>query len=504
VAIDQPTYDLLEGYHRVKWFAAGQEDLKYDTKPYFALMHKRTVLILELLKAGIKLFLCETDQVWLGDPVEYVLEHHAGADLVTYDDSKTQKDKLPCGGFLFLNPTQSTVVAWGTLVERHKKQMGNEQFLLQAILRQKPVGLKADFLPGEKFRNGIVLLQQKPVDVTGKLLIHANWMIGTAKKIAKLKEKSFWHLAADGTCKAAKAADTAEAVKIPALSNILPKAQDTFQAMSSEVLLLAQEMSRTAVSGGWVMLVLANKAFGELTQNWVCNLKRLGLEKRLQSTLFVAIDQPTYDLLEGYHRVKWFAAGQEDLKYDTKPYFALMHKRTVLILELLKAGIKLFLCETDQVWLGDPVEYVLEHHAGADLVTYDDSKTQKDKLPCGGFLFLNPTQSTVVAWGTLVERHKKQMGNEQFLLQAILRQKPVGLKADFLPGEKFRNGIVLLQQKPVDVTGKLLIHANWMTGTVKKMATLKSQGFWFVDSKDLCTPGAVSGPFFASSRSRLL
>eukprot|EP00961_Rhodomonas_salina_P055422 744940-Rhodomonas_salina.1 len=56
----------------------------------------------------------------------------------------------------------------------------------------------------------------------------------------------------------------------------------TLELVAEDVLFVATEISRqTLAEGGWVLLVIANKAFGELTKNWVCNLKRLGLENRL-------------------------------------------------------------------------------------------------------------------------------------------------------------------------------------------------------------------------------
>mmetsp|Transcript_66656 Transcript_66656/g.138959 ORF Transcript_66656/g.138959 Transcript_66656/m.138959 type:complete len:348 (-) Transcript_66656:71-1114(-) len=342
-------------------------------------------------------------------------------------------------------------------------------------------------------------------------MMHTNWMVGTETKLKSLKEKGLWLLGAEGACDLtyaskmktlelpAGAARTAAASKEVAVVApaaevaVASKEPATLDEMSQVVLHMAKEMTE---KGGWVLLILANKAFAELTQNWICNLRGLGLEKRLEQTLFVAIDQPTYDQLEGYQRVKWFSAGQGDLKYDTKPYYELMHKRTVLILDLLKQKSKIFLCETDQIWYSDPVAYVEKNHPSADIVTYDDGKGQKEKLPCGGFLFLNPTQHTIKLWGTLVEKHKKQMGNEQMLLKGLLPKKPEGMKLEWLPSDKFRNGRWYVdgfggKPNPKKV---VMMHTNWMIGTAIKVKTLKEKGLWFLTDKGACRVEYAGNP----------
>ena len=255
---------------------------------------------------------------------------------------------------------------------------------------------------------------------------------------------------------------------------------------------VAQARMLAGDRGGWVLLMLANAAYMELTRNWICNLKSLGLEHLVHSTLFVALDEPTYAQLEGYHRVPWFIAGEEPLEYGTPPYYDLMHRRTALVLELLRHDIRVFLCEADQAWAGDVVQYVDERHAGADIVTYDDSINQRGRLPCGGFLFLNPSPATLQLWQTLTERHAVEGGNEQLLLRQILFEKPRQARVHFLPAHKFRNGRPLQGKGPPMAAGTLFVHANWMVGTLTKAASLRENALWYAGENDTCLHEQVS------------
>lgn len=253
---------------------------------------------------------------------------------------------------------------------------------------------------------------------------------------------------------------------------------------SLNVVNLAREIAGDA--GGWVILMIVNDAYMGLARNWICNLKSLGLQHRLQSTLFVALDQPTYAELEGYHRVEWFVAGKGQLNYGTGPYYDLMHQRTALVLELLQQRIKVFLCEADQVWFEDIVEYVDSRYRGADIVTYDDSINQRGRLPCGGFLFLNPSRATVLLWDTLTTRHAEEMGNEQLLLKRILAENPRQARVDFLPADKFRNGMPLQGKAPPLAANTSFVHANWMVGTPKKSESLRENALWYVTDDGQC------------------
>jgi hypothetical protein len=46
--------------------------MKYGSKEYYNLMHKRTNLVLAFLENDISVFIGEVDQVWLVDPLRYI------------------------------------------------------------------------------------------------------------------------------------------------------------------------------------------------------------------------------------------------------------------------------------------------------------------------------------------------------------------------------------------------------------------------------------------------
>ena len=79
----------------------------------------------------------------------------------------------------------------------------------------------------------------------------------------------------------------------------------------------------------------------------------------LNSTLFIALDQASYDRMAGFNRFAWYGVSKSvAMKYGSQDYFGLMHRRTKLVLEFLHSGISVFIGETDQVWMVDPIGYV--------------------------------------------------------------------------------------------------------------------------------------------------
>ena len=120
-------------------------------------------------------------------------------DLISYDDSKTQTQRLPCFGFLFVRPTPQLRQLWLKLTERIEKHPENEQLVMQGLMRQdRSVTIR--FLPAAQFRNGIkyggtagrfTRPEVKQAE-TGVAFVHMNWVIGIASKVQMLKHHGWW------------------------------------------------------------------------------------------------------------------------------------------------------------------------------------------------------------------------------------------------------------------------------------------------------------------------
>jgi hypothetical protein len=138
------------------------------------------------------LIFLQVDQVLLEDPFRIVnsLESQGAHDFITYDDSKTQRERLPCFGFMFIRSTTRSQQIWEKLIKMMTKRLDNEQFFLQQLMRQQDVSLR--FLPSKQFRNGVFLGGRggqftRPkipsrLNLTNVAFIHANWVIGVESK----------------------------------------------------------------------------------------------------------------------------------------------------------------------------------------------------------------------------------------------------------------------------------------------------------------------------------
>jgi hypothetical protein len=85
----------------------------------------------------------------------------------------------------------------------------------------------------------------------------------------------------------------------------------------------------------------------------------------LKFTLFLALDQASYDRVVEFKRFAWFGVSPSSvMNYGSKEYYGLMHKRTNLVLALLDSGVSVFIGETDQVWQVDPIHHVQTNFQG--------------------------------------------------------------------------------------------------------------------------------------------
>lgn len=249
---------------------------------------------------------------------------------------------------------------------------------------------------------------------------------------------------------------------------------------------------------GWTPLLIVNQGFLPIFENWLL-LVRKNLEQAellLQCTLFVAIDQTSYDFISTLsflpRKVRWFTKHNSEMHYGTEVYYNLMVSRMELIQSLLSLRVNVAIIEADQVLLKDPFQVVnaLESQELHDFITYDDSKDQKGSLPCFGFMFIRSSTRSREVWNKLTNmlktKHWKTYAgmNEQSLFQTLRTREKVSVR--FLPSDQFRNGVLFggsgnkfrAPKKRQNESGLSLVHANWVIGVKSKIELLDFHGWW--------------------------
>jgi len=245
-------------------------------------------------------------------------------------------------------------------------------------------------------------------------------------------------------------------------------------------------------------LIIVNADFLSLLDNWMRISQQTDI-KMIHCSLFLPIDQKSAEHISSLYSlpwmVRWYTRHNSEMQYGTKVYVNLMTSRLKLIRDLLLQGVNVAVLEVDQALLQNPFSIInaLESMHEHDVITYDDSKDQRGRLPCFGFIFMRPTSSTVEAWTILIRKMENKQWqsyageNEQSLLQRMLSSKLVTVR--FLSRTEFQNGAQFggtgnkfrAPSQPRNLSDVALVHANWVIGVQTKVDLLKYHGLWVLN-----------------------
>eukprot|EP00178_Gracilaria_changii_P019100 TRINITY_DN55567_c0_g1_i1.p1 TRINITY_DN55567_c0_g1~~TRINITY_DN55567_c0_g1_i1.p1 ORF type:complete len:890 (-),score=186.12 TRINITY_DN55567_c0_g1_i1:49-2370(-) len=293
-----------------------------------------------------------------------------------------------------------------------------------------------------------------------------------------------------------------------------------------------------------VSFTIATASFLETTMSWLCNVAALDIAP--PALVIVTSEQKVADELSrfmGQHArlqqgsliisldgaVKAIAVADSadaGMKYGTAEYWALTLQRTFLIRDLLEHGLSILHFETDQVWLSDPMPYVvheLKFERGAeglieDFRFPDMVVSRSGSEIASDFVYFRPSISTRQLLSTVVERFFASysrnaarrgaggadvtvIANDQTLLTALVlgedgryRRRYPAVKYRELNSELFVDGRWFLDFE--DEQGKrvaqrkfytsesslypVVLNNNFVAGVEAKMERAKRFGFWFV------------------------
>lgn len=278
-------------------------------------------------------------------------------------------------------------------------------------------------------------------------------------------------------------------------------------AVSSDSLRRIVELGR--VQGGSILLTVVNEPFLETARSWLCNVETAGF--RPPGIVWIATDDTAYNALRDIRgsvavRMQHFrgATSRTGTSYGTPGYWLLMLERTMLIRDVLDAGVGVFAFETDQVWLRDPVPFVRRVVRSGDEVDVVGTLDTRHEIG-GNFLFLNPTLATRRLWREVSRRFSKEyrvqgmahhtarwrryMENDQSTLTKLIffdaefkAHNPVVFRA--LDTDLFVDGrwydkshkyyTSLKSQSPI------MVNNNFMIGIGNKKNRAIENGHWFV------------------------
>ena len=255
-----------------------------------------------------------------------------------------------------------------------------------------------------------------------------------------------------------------------------------------------------------ISITMVSSKFLELTRSWLCNVQHGNIQP--PNIYWITLDEKSEKELEStgvgttVNIRDSLAADNMDsvnILYGQPAYWKLMLTRTRLIRDLLDRGIDVFLFETDQVWLCDPLEYIKkEIDAGADLVGTLDTQHNV----AGNTILLRSTISTRKMWGEVYLRFKKSydkkqietkgmhsvtfVEHDQFQLSDLslynsefVQSYPIAL--GLLNSQKFVGGSWYMgMYSSEEARTPVVINNNFISGTRKKKSRAISFGHWFL------------------------
>lgn len=261
-----------------------------------------------------------------------------------------------------------------------------------------------------------------------------------------------------------------------------------------------------------VSMTIVDTAFLDLTRSWLCNVQLAKFVPpnivwlTLSDTVYEELTRmqvgTTIDLKGSLH------SPAPDILYGHKTYWRLMLLRTRLISDLVARGVEVFLFETDQAWLQDPLLY-MSRETGADMVGTLDTQHNV----AGNTLLLRPTLPTRNLWRSVYERFLKSymkvgvdnlkeedtsfVEHDQHSLSDLLlyneeyRAKyPVALalmNANLFVGGSWYSGFYSAEESNRPV----IINNNFISGVHKKRKRAIQFGHWFIDEQGTCMDEAV-------------
>ena len=221
-----------------------------------------------------------------------------------------------------------------------------------------------------------------------------------------------------------------------------------------------------------VMPLFANSGFVPFLRNLLCSVERLGVT----NWFAVGLDNRTCSTLgaqgEGrcVHPYQRPSMSGERLTYGSAAFFQIALQRPLWVRYLLGRGFEVLNCDTDIVWLSNPLP-LLAVLRGVLLVQTDSGQGKNS-----GFYLARPsptTQEFFAEWILKVSQGK----NEQHALNSVA--KHIRIYSRDLNASLFPNGRFWWTFGRGDKRTAFIVHCNWVRDG--KKTRLVRDNLWFLE-----------------------
>lgn len=158
----------------------------FGSKQFKSMMTHRVEQIMPLLNQNCEVLQADIDTAWMANPFRDIDNAGTHDLILTYDNIQRRE---VCGCFMYFRPSIQKDDFLGEWLQATRKNGGNEQKALNTVLRNRKVHRNTvDFavLPYQFYMPGSAIKKSAHI-------IHANWVVGLARKVTFLKKYHVWH-----------------------------------------------------------------------------------------------------------------------------------------------------------------------------------------------------------------------------------------------------------------------------------------------------------------------
>jgi hypothetical protein len=244
-----------------------------------------------------------------------------------------------------------------------------------------------------------------------------------------------------------------------------------------------------------IIFCVFNDGMYELAKNHLTSLKN----QNIQNYIAYTTGKKSFESLkeEGFN-VTFLdnkAIDHEELPWCKKSFLDLAELRFIIALELLKNHMYVWYLDIDTVIMKN-LNQLLAPPPNIDIIFQDDVN-----MLCTGCILFIQSDATKQLLNIMNQNYNKENNkniNDQTLINKIIQSIPI--KVGIFPRQIAPNGLLyfdeefigkqnefleeekkkFLLKNPIQPEHIYLIHANYMTGSEKKIKALKKKNLWFI------------------------
>jgi len=237
------------------------------------------------------------------------------------------------------------------------------------------------------------------------------------------------------------------------------------------------------ISSDVVIVTFVNSAWIDLTRNWICSAKKVGLEKNL---FLIAFEPNVCSQFQGTSCYQHQNLNIKHTVFGQPGYQKLVIERTRLILNLLSCGQRILLADADITFLRNPLDYLATKSKSYDILFQADS-TGVGFLDsflhhifhyiCGGFIYMKSNYATRHLWLSVLNYQTKYKWNDQAGLNICIRHHSQSIRWSTLDAGYFPNGKQYFFYNEGSKQS-MIVHANHIMGTKRKIMRMIASEVW--------------------------